>query len=378
MKLIHLSDLHLGKRVNEFSMLEDQEYILGKIIEIIDEEKPEGVLIAGDIYDKSIPSAEAVLMFDDFLARLAERKLFIFAISGNHDSAERISFGGRLMKNSKVYISPAFNGEIQSVKLEDAHGMIRVYMLPFIKPAYVRRYYPDIAIETHNDAVKAVIEHVKMDSQHRNVLICHQFVTGAVCCESEELSVGGLDNVDAGLFEGFDYVALGHIHGPQKIIKETVRYAGTPLKYSFSEANHKKSVTVVELAEKGKVHIRQVPLVPKRDLREIRGSYLEITARDYYKELDTDNYMHITLTDEEDVPDAVGKLRSIYPNIMKLDYDNKRTQSQTVIDGAKQLEKKSPLELFEEFYEKQNNQLMSEAQRKFTSDLLEQLVEDEK
>ncbi len=313
-----------------------------------------------------------------FLARLAERKLFIFAISGNHDSAERISFGGRLMKNSKVYISPAFNGEIQSVKLEDAHGMIRVYMLPFIKPAYVRRYYPDIAIETHNDAVKAVIEHVKMDSQHRNVLICHQFVTGAVCCESEELSVGGLDNVDAGLFEGFDYVALGHIHGPQKIIKETVRYAGTPLKYSFSEANHKKSVTVVELAEKGKVHIRQVPLVPKRDLREIRGSYLEITARDYYKELDTDNYMHITLTDEEDVPDAVGKLRSIYPNIMKLDYDNKRTQSQTVIDGAKQLEKKSPLELFEEFYEKQNNQLMSEAQRKFTSDLLEQLVEDEK
>lgn len=376
MKLIHLSDLHIGKRVNEFSMLEDQEYILTKIINVIDDEKPDGVIIAGDVYDKSVPSAEAVQLFDDFLARLAERKLSVFVISGNHDSAERIAFGSRVMNSSGVYMSPVFDGHIAPIEVKDQYGIINIYMLPFIKPAYVRRYYPEVEIETHNDAVKTVISSMKVDAGKRNVLVCHQFVTGAVCCESEELSVGGLDNVDSSIFDGFDYVALGHIHGPQKIIKETVRYCGTPLKYSFSEVSHKKSVTIIELNEKEKIDVHTLELIPKRDLREVKGSYLEITAREYYKDTNTDDYIHITLTDEEDIPDVIGKLRSIYPNIMKLDYDNKRTRNRTIVTGAEQVERKSPLELFEEFYEKQNNQVMSNEQRKFTSELIEKIWED--
>lgn len=376
MRLIHLSDLHIGKRVNEFSMIEDQEYILTKIINIIDEEKPDGIVIAGDIYDKSVPSAEAVQLFDDFLTRLAERKLPTFVISGNHDSAERLAFGSRLMNFSKVYMSPVFNGNILPMSLEDEHGSVDIYMLPFIKPAHVRKYYPDIEIESHNDAVKAAIESMNVDNSKRNVLVCHQFVTGAVRCESEELSVGGLDNVDASIFDSFDYVALGHIHGPQKILRETIRYCGTPLKYSFSEVNHKKSVTVVEIEEKGNVKVRVVPLIPKRDLRKIKGSYLEVTSRDNYINTNTDDYMHITLTDEEDVTDAIGKLRSIYPNIMKLEYDNQRTRMSNVISGTEQIEKKSPLELFEEFYEKQNNQPMSEEQRSFSLNLIEKIWEE--
>lgn len=377
MRLIHLSDLHIGKRVNEFSMLEDQEYILTKIINVIDAEKPDGVIIAGDVYDKSVPSAEAVQLFDDFLARLAERKLTVFVISGNHDSAERIAFGSRVMNSSGVYMAPVFNGHITPIGIEDQYGLVNIYMLPFIKPAYVRRYYPELEIETHNDAVKTVINSLKIDTGLRNVLVCHQFVTGAVCCESEELSVGGLDNVDSSIFDGFDYVALGHIHGPQKIIKETVRYSGTPLKYSFSEVNHKKSVTLIELTEKEKIHIQTVELIPKRDLRQIKGSYHEITAKEYYKDTNTDDYMYVTLTDEEDIPDVIGKLRSIYPNIMKLDYDNKRTRNSNIIYGAEQVEKKTPLELFEEFYEKQNNQLMSEEQRKFSLELMEKIWGEE-
>lgn len=377
MRLIHLSDLHIGKRVNEFSMLDDQEYILKKIINVIDAEKPDGVIIAGDVYDKSVPSADAVQLFDEFLAHLAERKLTVFVISGNHDSAERIAFGGRVMNSSGVYMSPVFNGNITPIGIEDEYGLVNIYMLPFIKPAYVRRFYPDIEIETHNDAVKTVINSLNIDTSMRNVLVCHQFVTGAICCESEELSVGGLDNVDSSIFDDFDYVALGHIHGPQKIIRETVRYSGTPLKYSFSEVNHKKSITVIELTEKEKIHIQTVELIPKRDLRQIRGSYLEITAREHYKDTNTNDYIYITLTDEEDIPDVIGKLRSIYPNIMKLDYDNKRTRNSNVVYGADQVERKTPLELFEEFYEKQNNQTMSEEQRKFSLELMEKIWEEE-
>lgn len=376
MKFIHLSDLHIGKRVNEFSMLEDQEYILFKIINIIDDEKVDGVLIAGDVYDKSVPSAEAVQLFDDFLTKLADRNLSIFIISGNHDSPERIAFGCRLMSSRGVYMSPVYEGEIIPVMLSDGYGEICVYMLPFIKPAHVKRVYPDAEIDTYNEAVKTVIGSITIDSAKRNILIAHQFVTGAERCESEDVSIGGLDNVDASVFEAFDYAALGHVHGLQSMQYETVRYCGTPLKYSFSEVSHKKSALIIEFSEKGNVAIRTVPLIPKRDMREIKGMYSTVTALDNYKGTNTDDYMHITLTDEEDIPDAVGKLRSIYPNIMKLDYDNNRTRSNQTISGTENAEQKTPLKLFEEFYLLQNNKEMSEEQRAFASEMIEKIWDE--
>ena len=375
MKLIHLSDLHLGKRLNEFSMLEDQEYILKKILHIIAEEQPNGVMIAGDIYDKSVPSGEAVKLFDDFLVQLSKQDVSVFLISGNHDSPERIAFGSRLMQKSAVYVSPVYNGHVAPISLEDAFGTVHVFMLPFIKPAHVRRYYPEAEINSYTDALRTAIQHMDLDSNNRNLLITHQFVTGAVRSDSEEISVGGSDHVDAAVFAPFDYVALGHIHRPQMIGKETVRYCGTPLKYSFSEAKHQKSVTVVELAEKGAVTIRTVPLIPKRDMREIKGSYLEVTAKNFYQGSNTEEYLHITLTDEEDIPDALGKLRAIYPNIMKLDYDNQRTRSNMLILGLEDIEQKSPIELFAEFYELQNNQPISENQQNFVSQLIAKIWE---
>ena len=375
MKLIHLSDLHLGKRVNEFPMLEDQKYILLEILGIIGEEKPDGVIIAGDVYDKSVPPAEAVSLLDDFLVRLARLAPDVFVISGNHDSAERIAFGARLMETSGIHLSPVFSGEISPCVLKDGDGEVRIWMLPFVKPADVRRAYPEEEIADYTGAVRAVIRHMDIDPDGRNVLVAHQFVTGASRSESEDVSVGGMDNVDASVFDGFDYVALGHIHGPQNIGRETVRYCGTPLKYSFSEKDHRKSVTVVTLGGKGDVQVRTVPLTPRHDMREIRGTYEELTLMPNYEGTATDDYLRVVLTDEEDVPDALAKLRIIYPNIMKLDYDNKRTRSSREVGAAEEMEKKSGIELFDEFYGIQNGQPMSEGQRAFAEQLLESVKE---
>lgn len=378
MKFVHLSDLHLGKRVNEYSMLEDQEYILTKIINITDDEKPSGVIIAGDVYDKSIPSAEAVQMFDDFLTRLAKRNLQVFVISGNHDSPERMSFGSRLMDQSGIHISQVYNGQVEPFALEDEHGVINVYMLPFVKPAHVKRF-SDESIESYTDAIRVAIAEMKVDQSARNLLITHQFVTGATRSESEDISVGGSDNVDVSVFDGFDYVALGHIHSPQNCTSERVRYCGTPLKYSFSEAKDNKSVTVVELAEKGSLSVKTVPLIPMRDMVEIKGKYNEIMLKSFYENTSyQEDYIHITLTDEEDIVDAIGKLRTVYHNLMKLDYDNKRTRSVSQVDGAVDVETKTPIELFSDFYELQNNQPMSDEQKAFVEDLIEQVWEDEK
>lgn len=377
MKLIHLSDLHLGKRVNEFSMLEDQQYILTEILQIIDREKPDGVMIAGDVYDKSLPSAEAVALLDDFLVRLAKRDLQVFLISGNHDSPERMAFGGRLMAQSGVHLAPVYDGKVSPITLTDEYGPVNLYLLPFLKPAHVRRCFPEREILTYTDALAAAIEAMGVGTAQRNVLVTHQFVTGAARCDSEEISVGGTDNVDVSVFEPFDYVALGHIHGPQQVGRETVRYCGTPLKYSFSEAKHQKSVTVVELGEKGAVSVRTVPLTPMRDLAELRGTYEELTFRGFYDGTSYPrDYVHITLTDEEDIPDAVSKLRIIYPNLMKLDYDNKRTRAGIVLEGAED-QQRSPLELLEEFYEKQNGQPMGEEQRAFAKNLMERIWEED-
>ena len=377
MKLIHLSDLHLGKRVSEFSMLEDQRYILEEILRIIDGERPDAVLIAGDIYDKPVPPAEAVGLFDDFLVRLARRETQVFIISGNHDSPERIAFGARLMDRSGIHLSPVYDGHVEPVALEDEHGTVNIYMLPFLKPAHVRRFFPEEEIDSYTDALRTAVRAMEIDPAARNVLVTHQFVTGAARCDSEDISVGGTDNVDVTAFDGFDYVALGHIHNPQQVVRETVRYCGTPLKYSFSEAGHEKSVTVAELGEKGDISIRTAPLIPLRDMKELRGSYEDLTRRSFYENTTwREDYTHITLTEEEDIPDAVGKLRVIYRNLMKLDYDNRRTRSGGEILGSGQVEKKSPLELFSELYEKQNNQPMTEEQRAFAAGLIGTIWED--
>lgn len=374
MKYIHISDLHLGKRVNEYSMLEDQAYILKRLLLIIDEEKPDGVLIAGDIYDKAVPPAEAVQLFDDFLVRLAERGLQVFVISGNHDSPERIAFGSRLMDRSGVHLSPVYDGNIRPVVMRDTYGTVNVYMLPFVKPAHVRRFFEAEEIVTYTDAVRAAVVQMKPDGSARNILVTHQFVTGALRADSEEISVGGADNVDVSAFDGFDYVALGHIHRPQSCGRETVRYCGTPLKYSFSEAGDCKSATIVELREKGDVQVRTALLVPARDMREIRGSYEEVTRKSFYENTSyPEDYMHITLTDEEDIPYALGKLRTIYHNLMKLDYDNQRTRENREVSGAEEAENKPPLRLFGDFYELQNNRPMSGAQEAYVGELIEKI-----
>ena len=375
MKFIHISDLHLGKRVNEFSMLEDQKDILNKILKIIGEENPQGLLIAGDIYDKSIPTVEAIQLFDEFLCQLSKKKVPAFIISGNHDSAERIAFGGRLMKESGVYVAPAYSGKTNAITLEDEWGPVHIYLLPFVKPVNVKRFFEDDSIESYTDAVQCAVKQMNLNSDERNILVTHQFVTGAKRSESEDISVGGTDNVDVSVFDGFDYVALGHIHGPQKIGRETVRYCGTPLKYSFSEIHHEKSVTIVEMKEKGNVEIRTRKLEPLRDWCEIKGIYMKLTEKSYYENLDRESYMHVTLTDEEDIPEAVRKLQVIYPNLMKLDYDNQRTRGKSSFAEIEEVEEKTPYDIFEELYEKQNNQPMSEEQTQLIQNLVEQIWE---
>lgn len=371
MKFFHLSDLHLGKRLNEFSMTADQAYILDQILALAEEEQPDAVVIAGDVYDKAVPSAEAVSLFDEFLVRLARRNLSVFVISGNHDSPERIAFGSRLLDAAGIHLSPVYNGTVEPVTLRDEFGPVDFYLLPFVKPAHVRRFYPDEPTDTYTQALAAAVSHMALDKTRRNVLVTHQFVTGAARSDSEELSVGGADNVDGAVFEEFDYVALGHIHSPQHCGSEKLRYCGTPLKYSFSEAKDQKSVTVVELKEKGSLTIRTLPLTPLHELTELKGSFQELTDPAFYENTTRQtDYVHLTLTDEEDIPDAVGKLRLIYQGLMKLDYDNTRTRSNQEITGAEIARTQSPLELFASFYELQNNQPMTAQQLVFLEELL--------
>jgi len=376
MKFLHLADLHLGKRVNGFSMLEDQAHILRQILAILDDEQPDGVLIAGDVYDKSVPSVEAVGLLDGFLTELRARGVPVLLISGNHDSPERLAFGGRVMDSCGIHISPVYDGALAPVTLQDAFGPVHVWLLPFVKPAHVRRWFPDADIESYTDAVAEAVAHMDIDTAARNVLVTHQFVTGGTRSGSEELSVGGTDNVDSGVFAPFDYVALGHLHGAQQIGRPTIRYAGSPLKYSFSEARQHKSVTVVTLGKKGDVQVRTVALTPLRELREIRGSYDELTARSFYEHTTyRSDYLHLILTDEQDVFDAMSRLRTIYPYLMTLDYDNARTRAAGGMSAPAETERRTPLELFEALYTRQNHQPMSEVQRAYIAQLMEQIME---
>lgn len=376
MKFLHLADLHLGKRVNGFSMLEDQAHILRQILAILDDEQPDGVLIAGDVYDKSVPSVEAVELLDGFLTELRTRGVPVLLISGNHDSPERLAFGGRVMDSCGIHISPVYDGALAPVTLHDEFGPVHVWLLPFVKPAHMRRWFPDADIESYTDAVAEAVAHMDIDTAARNVLVTHQFVTGGTRSGSEELSVGGTDNVDRGVFAPFDYVALGHLHGAQHIGRETIRYAGSPLKYSFSEARQHKSVTVVTLGEKGDVQVRTVALTPLRELREIRGSYDELTARSFYEHTTyRSDYLHLILTDEQDVFDAMSRLRTIYPYLMTLDYDNARTRAAGGMSVPAETERRTPLELFEALYQRQNHRPMSEVQREYIAQLMEQIME---
>ena len=371
MKLIHTSDLHIGKRVNEYSMLDDQEYILEKIIAAIESESADGLIIAGDVYDKSLPSAEAVAMFDGFITRLSKMGVKVFIISGNHDSPERVAYGGEIFSECGIYVSPVYAGNVEPIILSDEWGEVAIYLLPFVKPQHVARY-TEAEISTPTDAMAVAIGEMNIDPERRNILVTHQFVTGASRTESEDVSVGGCDHVDASVFEPFDYTALGHIHRAQFMKGSSIRYSGTPLKYSFSEANDKKSLTVIELCEKGNMKISEHYLEPKRDMKELRGSYAELMTREFYEGTSyRDDYIHITLTDEDDVPDAASRLRIIYKNLMRLDYDNTRTRSIGSLGDCGTAMVKSPIEIFDEFYSKQNGQPLTEEQRRLVDGLID-------
>ena len=384
-------------------MLDEQRHILARILEAVDSEKPDAVLIAGDVYDKPVPSAEAVAVLDDFLVELAARKVRTFVLSGNHDSAERIAFGGRLMEKSGVHVSQVYDGKFTPVTLSDSEGEVDVWMLPFVRPVNVRACLAGDderdAVKDYTSAVKAAIAQMHFTPGRRNVLIAHQFVTGAERSESEE-NVGGLDNVDATVFAAFDYVALGHIHKPQNVLKGDdgtvrARYSGTPLKYSLSEAVHKKSLTVVELGAvanavdvagdlfagnagagmRAVLQIREIPLVPLHDVREIRGTFAEIVSPEFRNAQvaagnKLDDFVYVKLTDENDVPDAAQKLRGIYPNLMMLAYDNERTRNQADVGIAEAVDEKKPMELFGEFFEGRNGRTMNAEETEFVQDLI--------
>ena len=377
MKFFHLSDLHIGKRVNEFSMLEDQKHILAEILNAVDDEKPDAVVIAGDVYDKTVPPSQGVTLFDEFLTSLAKRGPEVLIVSGNHDSPERLAYGAKLFKKGGIHISPVFDGAFEPVVLHDGFGEVRFWLLPFIKPLHARAAYDDDTIQTSTDALRAAITHMRIDANVRNVLIAHQFVTGAaLSADSEEMYVGGADNADASVFDDFDYVALGHIHKPQHIGRETVRYCGTPQKYAFSEIGNKNGICVVEFGKKGETAIRAIPLRPLHEMREIRGSYNELTLRENYEGTATDDYLRIVLTDEDDVPGAFGRLNGIYPNLMQLAYDNARTRTNTPVEFARDAQRKTETELFGELFEKQNGRPMSEEQTALVASIFERLKEE--
>jgi exonuclease SbcD len=376
MKFLHLSDLHIGKSVNGFSMLEEQRRAFGQVIGYIDAEKPGAVLIAGDVYDRAVPNVEAVRLFDDFLTGLAAKKVTVILISGNHDSPERLNYAGRLLSEHNLHLCGVFDGKLHSVTLSDEYGTVNFLMLPFIKPSGVRGMFADTEIESYTDAIRAVLESADIDYSERNILLSHQFYTAAGITpersESEINPVGGLDAVDAGLLAKFDYVALGHLHGAQSV-GDNVRYAGSPIKYSFSEWKQEKSVTLVEIKEKGTVNLTALPLVPLRDMREIKGPLEQLLGEDASSQGNKEDYLRVILTDEEEIIDPMGKLRSMYPNVMVLDFENSRTGIDVfgISLDTDQIEKLSLYDLFSEFFLETSGAVMSEEQALIVRELLE-------
>ena len=376
MKIIHISDLHLGRKIHEYSMIKEQRNALNQVVEAVDKHCIDAVLIAGDVYDKSIPTVEAMELFESFLMELADRNKKVFVISGNHDSSERLSFGAKAFEKNGIYIAKAYSGQVPYVELEDEYGQVCIYMIPFVKPAIVKHYH-NVEIEDYNTALKVVVENISLDTTKRNIVMVHQFITGAIRSDSEEVCLGGLDNVDFEIFDDFDYVAMGHIHKPQNMGRKYVRYSGSPLKYSIDEINHKKSMTVIELNKKGDISVDTIEFLPLNDIRKIEGTYMELTDRSNYIDTKTDDYLHVVLKDEQDVPDALRKLKVIYPNILKLEYSNKRTAVNKLAITPLQVKNKGVFEYVKELYELQNNQEIDDMQLKVVKKLWEESKTDE-
>lgn len=349
-KLLHTADLHLGKQMNDLSLLADQEYVLQQILHIAEAEQVQAVLIAGDVYQRAAPQAEAMAMFDWFVTQLMEAGKQVFIISGNHDSAQRIAYFSALIKSAGVHVTQTFNGQLQHETMQDEDGPLHIWMMPFLRPAQVRRAFPDEKILSYQDAVSAVLRHADIDFSARNVLLCHQFIAGCEVCDSEELSVGGLDRIDGSIFEGFDYVALGHIHKPQRVLRDTLRYAGSPLKYSFSEAQHKKSVSIINVQEKGCLSVHKAPLYPLHDVRRIEGLMDEIMRMPY-----SEDYVWITIHDEQPMPDARVTLSVNFPNMMRFSVVNSKTKADLDVKAVDTIKNKTVAELFSDFYRLQNN-----------------------
>ena len=389
MKLLHISDLHIGKRLGEMPLTEDQKYILDRILEIADEEKPDAVLIAGDVYDKSVPPAEAVSIFDDFIVSLSGICPRVFIISGNHDNGTRLAFGNRLMKESGVVISSVFDGALQEHEMEDEFGTVRIWLLPFIKPVHVRRAEERAAaepgseadseaIDDYTSALRRVIGKASFDPAERHVLAAHQYVTGGIRSDSEEKNLGGLDNVDAEVFAPFDYVALGHLHRAQTAGGEQIRYSGAPLCYSFAEAEDDKQALIVELKEKGSLEVRPIPLKPLRAMRTIRGTFDELMSRSFYEGTDyQEAFVRAVLTDEEYIPEGIRRLRTVYRNILEVSYEKAPGAAAEDLEAAGRAEHLSPGAYLAEFYRAMRGRDMNEDQAAFAEEMISEIWEED-
>lgn len=379
MKFLHLSDLHLGRLLHRYSLQEEQTELLERIRQLTAAEKPDAVLIAGDVYDRSIPPVCATQLLDGFLASLVKLTK-VFVISGNHDQAERLAFLSGPLQESGLHISPAYRGEVTPVTLTDSDGPVDVWLLPFVKAATVRPFFPEETIETTHDAVACAIRHMDIDPTRRNVLVAHQFVAGGKLSGSEEtlstadITVGGSDMVDASVFAPFDYVALGHIHRAQNVGSERIRYCGTPMAYDFSEAGMEKSATIVELHGDGSLTVRTAALPAPRALVEVRGAFEDIVSAAPHA--DKDAYTHVILTDDAPIPDVMNRLRQIYPRITHLDWDNARTRQSDDFSVAADVQQHTPLTLFAEFFQRMGGGDMSEEQTAYMEHLIREIWED--
>lgn len=383
MRLLHLGDLHIGKIVNKINLLEDQYYALGKVIDRFTQDDIDGLLIAGDLYDTSCPSSEAVACVDWFISELSACNKPIFIISGNHDSPERISYASKLLAKQNVFVSPTYKGEIEHVVVEDEYGPLNVWLFPFVKPMHVRQYFPEVESGNYSQAFRVLIDSCNIDPSQRNIALVHQFIVGGAdvpeTSDSEMAQVGGLDNIDVSLFCDFDYVAMGHIHKSQAMGRKSCRYSGSLLKYSFSEANYIKEFPVVDIKEKGKdIEIEFFSFDPLRDMREIRGPIAEILSESVDGQ-NLDDYMHITLTDDYADYDDIHKLRLRYPNTMIIDFDNQSTRYEGKdIEFADITTKKSPLEYFGEFYQLTTGLELQEDQRELMSEIIDSVLGEDK